>query len=142
MPTTNIPLYDLQYPLYLIAGSNLKRGFRFKIDEDTIMPLTGYHAAIHIREKPSDITGIIKLDSDADTSKGSSLIIEEDNGTIIMDIVPEETFSFVDIQRDAKLVWDLRLTDADGFVTVYFRVSPFIIKPVSTRQMPEVVEES
>lgn len=132
-------LCDLQYPLCMIAGASLQRGFRFKDEAGDLIDITGYHAAIHVREKAGSAESIIELDSDAPTDAGSTLLVDGAEGTIFMDITPEETESFVTIQKDRRLVWDLRVTDAEGKVTVYFRASIFTIRPVSTRELPEVV---
>ncbi len=134
-------LCDLQYTLCMIAGASLQRGFRFKDSDGDLIDLSGYHAAIHIRDKAGAAEDVISLDSDEATEAGSTLVIDGAGGTITMDIVPDETLEFTDISKDKKLVWDLRVTDGDDNVNVYFRVSPFIIKPVSTREEPEAVEE-
>jgi len=133
-------LCDLQYTLCMIVGASLQRGFRFKDGDGEIIDLTGYHAEIDVREKLADRDPLFTLDSDTPTAAGSTLTIDAAAGTILMDIVPEETQPWIEIAKDKNVFWDLRVTDADDKVTVYFRASTFTMRPVSSRIEPVEAE--
>lgn len=130
MPTY---IHELQYPLYLIAGTSLKRGFVFKDGDEMPLNLTGYSAEVDIRKRVGDKDAIFKLTSEGETEKGSKLEITPEEGRIDIRLTPEESEDFTLINKDQHLVWDIRVTDPYGDAVVYFRGSPFVVKPVSTR---------
>ena len=130
-------LCDLQYALCVAVGSSLERTFRFKDSDGELIDLTDYHAEIDIREKLGDREPMFTLDSDAPSAAGSTLTIDGPAGEVTMYVAPDETLAWLEIAKDKKVYWDLRLTDTDGKTRIYFRASDFTMKPVATRIEPE-----
>ncbi|MFP4642701.1 MAG: hypothetical protein ACLFPU_11105 [Dehalococcoidia bacterium] len=125
---------ELQYPMAMTVNTTFKRGFRFKDSDDNVLPLAGYSAQVHIREKPGKENAIVLVNSDEENEFGSTLEIDESEDMIKLTLTPEETEDMAEISKDRRAVWDLRVTDPDGVVTVFFRASPFTFKPVSTSE--------
>jgi hypothetical protein len=120
----------------MIANTSFQRTFRFKNEDDgEIIDLSGYSAQIHIRASVGNDSSVIALNSESATANGSTITIDGEAGEVEFLITPNETKEFATSRSDKRLFWDLRLIDGEGFVTVYFRASNFIIKPVSSRDL-------
>lgn len=127
-------LHELNYPLEMIWGSSLERGFVFKDGSGDPIDLTGYTAEVHIRERIKSDEPLVSLSSESETDAGSGLEITADEGKVVLTITDQESDNLPGESRQERLVWDLKLTPANGDLSrVYFRESDFIVYPASTR---------
>lgn len=103
---------------------------------EPIVSLTGIASAlVHIREKLSDATPIITIDSTEETAHGSTITIDKTDHEIVIAITPAETLNLERIQAGRTIggYWDLMLTDATDKVTIYYPASKCTIQAVCTR---------
>ena len=127
-------LHELKYPLSLVWGASLERGFVFKDTEGTPIDLTGYTAEVQIRERLDAEVPTLALSSVQATPAGSGLGIVPSEGKVWMRIAGDESDNLPGKTRPARLVWDIRLTPPGGeFPKTYFRGSDLIVYPASTR---------
>lgn len=107
----------LRYKLHIDAGSTFKREFEYTNPDGSEFDLTGYSAALHIRETPTSPLALSVVPD-----------IDVENGMISFTLSAAQTSTLT----EERYVYAMELTTPDGevyrFVEGGIRVSPEVVR--------------